>query len=164
MTWTNGPLVVFHGTDEASAAAISKFGIDPRVFRTKTDFGPGFYVTTNAYQAEQWASKRCRLRPLRAAVIAFELRRDEIERLTHLCFTRDDADYRDFVAYCRKGQPNHGPGRTRAYALVYGPVSLWPQWLTIADCDQILFTDPKSITGFSSPTSVRVPSGGKALF
>ena len=45
-TWDNGPLVVYHGTNEASADAVLR-GIDLAECRTiDVDFGPGFYVTS----------------------------------------------------------------------------------------------------------------------
>ena len=166
MAWVNGPLTVFHGTDNLSATSIRLHGINPGRFRRQTDFGIGFYVTTVQHQAEQWANQRCRRTPgtANAEVLEYSLSRAQIEALVHLCFTLDDGDFYEFVAYCRSGLGNHGPTRMRPYDLVYGPVSLWPQLLAVADCDQILFSDPSKITGFSLPIRTLRPKSGSKFF
>jgi hypothetical protein len=49
MAWTNGPITVYHGTDNLSGNAIRRSGLDPNRFNTQTDFGKGFYVTTSLH-------------------------------------------------------------------------------------------------------------------
>jgi Protein of unknown function (DUF3990) len=147
MPWSNGPIDVYHGTDSLSGNAIRLSGIDPNRFNTKTDFGKGFYVTTSRHQAEQWANQRCRpTAHLNPEVLEYHLLRDVIESLNHLTFIMDTIDYHEFVEYCRPGQTNHGPfPRSTPYDVVYGPVRLWPQRIVLANCDQILFTDPTKL-------------------
>src|SRR5437868_1542573 len=54
-TWSNGPLVLYHGTVAAHAASIQALGVNPLKGRLGTDFGPGFYTTTVERQAKSWA-------------------------------------------------------------------------------------------------------------
>jgi hypothetical protein len=168
MAWQNGELVVYHGTDNLSANTIRMSGINPAIPNTRTDFGKGFYVTTSLHQAQQWANQRCRSKHGRnPEVLQYHLLRDAIEILTHLTFVVDTADYYDFTDYCRSGSPNHGPApRAIPYDVVYGPVRLWPQRLVLANCDQVLFSDPSKIKDpsglgrdFSRPSrSIRPPA------
>ena len=62
-----------------------------------TDFGQGFYTTTNIHQAQQWANRRYQIRrrhgATSAAVIKFEIDWDAMAGLEHLAFVRDDSDY-----------------------------------------------------------------------
>lgn len=166
MAWSNGPLVVYHGTDHASAQSIRSSGIDPSRFRAKTDFGAGFYVTTTQHQAQQWANQRCRrMSSAQAEVLIYKVGRGTMETLRHLSFVIDDVSYYDFVAYCRSGATNHGPlPRRRPYQIIYGPVSLWPQKLVIQGCDQISFTDPRGATEFQSPWRSLIPKSGQRFF
>ncbi len=167
MSWVNGPLTVFHGTDNLSANAIRLNGINPTRFRAATDFGVGFYVTTAQHQAEQWANQRCRRMGgtrLNAEVLAYELPRNDLGLLDHLCFVLDGPDYYDLIAYCRAGRANHGPRRPMPYKVVYGPVSLWPQRLVIANCDQILFSDPANVVGLAHPSASLRPPGSARFF
>jgi hypothetical protein len=147
MPWSNGTITVYHGTDNLSANAIRASGLDPNRFNSKTDFGKGFYVTTSLHQAQQWANQRCRpTAHLNPEVLEYQLLRDVIESLTHLAFIMDTIDYHEFVEYCRPGRANHGPHpRSIPYDVVYGPVRLWPQRIVLANCDQILFTDPTKL-------------------
>jgi hypothetical protein len=165
MPWMNGPVVVYHGTDNLSATRIRSSGILPAYFKSATDFGAGFYVTTVLHQAKQWANQKCRRTSgtQNAEVLEYQLPRNTIETLRHLSFITDSGDYYDFVAYCRGAAPNHGPvPRAAAYDVVYGLVSLWPQLLVLANCDQILFSDPSKVTEFATPSqSIRPPNLNK---
>jgi Protein of unknown function (DUF3990) len=148
MTWANNPIVVYHGTDNLSATAITISGLDASRFNAATDFGAGFYVTPVLHQAEQWANQKVRRTPgvLNAEVLEYTLSRPIIEALSHITFITDTEDFHDLVDYCRNGNPNHGPSpRGAPYGVLYGPVSLWPQKLVIADCEQILFSDPLTL-------------------
>jgi hypothetical protein len=148
MAWTNGICKVYHWTDNLSGTAIrGRSVLDRTKFNAKTDFGEGFYVTTSLHQAQQWANQRCRSTThLNPEVLEYHLLRDMIEKLSHLAFIMDTTDYHEFVEYCRPGNPNHGPPpRSAPYDVVCGPVRLWPQRIVLANCDQILFTDPTKI-------------------
>jgi hypothetical protein len=142
MAWANGPLAVFHGTDSTAALSI-RSGINSAHFRPRTDFGAGSYMTTVLKQAQQWANQQARRSGTAASeVLEYRLSRNPIEPLAHLTFTAGSADYYDFVAYCRAGEQNHGPYPCGwPYDIVYDPVSLWPQVLVVANCDQILLLD-----------------------
>ncbi len=65
--WSNPPLTLYHGTHRTAVGAIPGLprGAPMTIFvpdlsrsRRNTDFGLGFYTTTNLQQAEQWANKR----------------------------------------------------------------------------------------------------------
>ncbi len=152
--WSNQPLKVYHGCDDVSANGIvpaggSGHGISLASGSPATDFGQGFYTTTNVHQAEQWANRRFYIGQGRgaksAAVVEFTIDRDVMAGLEHMAFVREDfapnSDYWQLVAHCRGGN-NHaraGQSGTGYYDVVYGPVSLYPQFLVIADADQISF-------------------------
>ena len=161
--WSNPPLIVYHGTDSLSVpvlrAAIGSgvpFRVDLAVCRPGTDFGRGFYTTTNRHQAEQWANSRVlRAKPspgLYGIVLAFDIDRDWLASLDTLAFARPMQGFWDLVDDCRHGFPPHGrsPPHPSSYDVVYGPVTLWPQRLSIADCDQISFHTPRSLSGLTS--------------
>jgi hypothetical protein len=153
--WNNGPLALYHGCDDASATSIGSNGIGLGFCKTLTDFGQGFYTTTNLIQAKNWANVRCRLlavgkssRPI-ATVIRFDVDRDKLVTLDMLCFVTENTspDFWDLIQACRQNQP---PGQHRRlsgvnYDVVFGPVTLWPQRLVIKDCDQISFHTQRAL-------------------
>lgn len=60
----NDDLILYHGTDDKSAREIIAHGIDLSLCSPLTDFGRGFYTTTNLEQAKNWAVlKATKLRP-----------------------------------------------------------------------------------------------------
>lgn len=145
MPWTNSPLVLFHGTTDSAVSNImapvapNRHGINLGLCRPLADFGQGFYFTTYLHQAKNWANNRCLgslpgSNPI-ATVLSFDVDRNLLGQLQTLVFLRDDSNYWDFVMHCRSGLGPHRP--TGQYDVVFGPVSLWPQTLVIANCDQI---------------------------
>jgi hypothetical protein len=159
--WNNPPIIVFHGTDLISALAIippssgRDHAIDLRACRADTDFGRGFYVTTVERQARDWADNRIEKKtPGRsAAVIRFQIERDDLAQCADLVFTNPagDEDYWSFVRHCRlEMTPMHG--RQRPYDVVVGPVSLWSQRQLMRDCDQIGFHTKRSLELLRRPT------------
>ena len=48
--------------------------------------------------------------------------------------------------------------------LVYGPVTLWPQQLVIADCDQISFHTRRAVAGLGNANLEAVAPGTSPLF
>ncbi len=148
--WKNQPLKVYHGCDDVSANQIvpagGRHGISLASGSPTTDFGQGFYTTTNVHQAEQWANRRFYIGQGRgaksAAVVEFTIDRDTMADLEHMAFVREDfapnSDYWQLVAHCRSGN-NHARAGSGYYDVVYGPVSLYPQFLVIANADQISF-------------------------
>ena len=152
MPWTNGPLILYHGTTDDAAAVISKpsrawpHGIDFNFCKPLRDFGKGFYLTTVLRQAESWADRKFRQHPkskqaARSAVIRFEVDRNQLAPLLSLCFVTDGSslDYWDFVHHCRRGASTHLLQSDRNYDVVFGPVSLGKQRFVIKDADQVSF-------------------------
>ena len=154
--WTNQSLKVYHGCDDLSAKGIVAHGIRLASGSPTTDFGQGFYTTTNVHQAEQWANRRFHTGKAHgatsAAVVEFTIDRNDIAVLEHMAFVREDfapnSDYWQLVAHCRGGNDHARAGTPLAghYDVVYGPVSLYPQYLVIADADQISFHTENALT------------------
>ncbi|TCU33143.1 DUF3990 domain-containing protein [Rhizobium azibense] len=145
MVWNNGPLIVYHGTDSLSGSNIRMNSIQASRFNPMSDFGAGFYVTTSLHQAKNWANERVRTIGGRgsAEVLEYSLARSAVDRLEHLAFVTDTQDYHELVAFCWGGGLKHN--RMSPYDAIYGPVSLWPQALVIANCDQICFSNPSAV-------------------
>ncbi len=161
--WKNQPLVVYHGTDSGSlpsgpwiVGSPVPFPVSLARCRTLVDFGQGFYTTTNQHQAEQWANTRVlRLPPrtgLKAIVLAFSVDRDVLAGLDGLAFVRPTTDFWDLVTDSRYGFSPHARMKSGhpAFDVVYGPVTLWPQNLVLADCDQISFHTPPAVAALST--------------
>lgn len=160
--WTNPRLTVYHGTDNRSAGLTGPARVNASVgflpnlafCRPFTDFGQGFYTTTNLHQARQWANTRVLSRASAyAVVLRFDLDRDWLATLDALAFTRPTADFWALVTDCRQGFPPHQrpPPSPLPYDVVYGPVTLWPQILVIADCDQVSFHTQNAVAGLGQP-------------
>jgi hypothetical protein len=178
--WSNGPLTVFHGTDSDALAgygplalhtALSGFTISIARCRRKTDFGQGFYLTTYDHQARQWANVRVRKGYAsrgvvsHGVVLSFTIDRDLLASADVLAFVVATPDYWDLVHDCRIGfTPHARPGAKRAYDVVYGPVSLWRQELTIHDCDQISIHDPTLAGNMPAPVIYQIATTPSGLF
>lgn len=146
--WGNPPFRLYHGTLEANARSIVSVGVSVARGRPGTDFGPGFYTTSDPEVAREWAwrleSKRHRRR---TAVVAADLDRDSLASLSWLSFVRGDEDADDFwrfVASCRRGALHHGRSApTPLYDAVMGPVvAILNQRVCVVDTDQISFHTP----------------------
>ncbi len=182
MPWASDTLIVFHGTDDLSANAIRINRIDKTRFKPGTDFGPGFYVTTVLHQAQQWANQRVRRTPgnRTAEVLEFAVALDSVLALRHMTFVVDSPDYYAVIRHCptnRSPPVSHrhpsGTNPRLIYDVIYSPVSLWPQNLVIADCDQIFFADPlmlpapppgSGVDNFNRPSQSVRPSGNSRFF
>jgi hypothetical protein len=161
--WNNGPIKLYHGTDDNSAILIQQHGVDLSHCKTLTDFGQGFYLTTNLVQAKNWANTRCRLMNLKnvmasinvphpiATVISCDFIRDQLASLEVLVFVTENTspDFWDLIKVCRQTAPPAQHKRqspaNNYYDVVFGPVTLWPQTLVIKDCDQISFHSKNSL-------------------
>lgn len=90
-----------------------------RIGRKNTDFGRGFYTTTQKEQAEHWTSiKLDRAKSGRRVVSVFEIE-DAILSSPELKireFHGPDEDWLNFVVNCRRGVEHD-------YDLVFGPVA-----------------------------------------
>lgn len=176
--WFNPPLRAYHGTDTdalgvpygASLTRRTMIAFTPNLAlcRPFTDFAQGFYLTTRLHQAREWANAKV-LRtpaPTTAVVLEFRLDRDQLAALEAICFVRETSDFWNFVHDCRGGFLSHGRTYPRGpYDLVYGPVTLWPQRLTISNCDQVSFHTTSALTLLGSkPTIKDIPPTGNARF
>ena len=87
--------------------------------RKKTDFGKGFYTTTNFEQAAKWANlKRQRERSGKAIVSIFEVPDSILDMgFKVLRFHKATKEWLDFVVNNRRGIP------TENYDLIMGPVA-----------------------------------------
>lgn len=122
--WSNPVIRLYHGTDIDSVGSILR-GIEIEELRDSSDFGRGFYTTTNLAQAEIWASGRAKRKRRNPAVIELVMSRDELAALESLWFVRADKNAEDFWNLVRacvdNGETNRGENAT--YDLVVGPVS-----------------------------------------
>jgi len=143
--WTNGPIHLYHGTILSHVQSILANGIDVTRGSAVTDFGRGFYTTTDEENAGAWSRRRARKWNAEAAVIRLTLSRNALSKLENIVFVRSEVsavDYWSFVATCRSGSP-HRPETADFYDVAYGPVAkAW--WgasnsMTWAEYDQISF-------------------------
>lgn len=120
--WGNPPKVLYHGTTKTHADAIIRNGIDPSRGEPNTDFGRGFYTTTNRAQAVKWAeikASECGEMPV---VLKVKIDRTALSKLRSQVFTRPTSDYWSLVERCRdKDDVPHATDQD--YDVVYGPVA-----------------------------------------
>jgi Protein of unknown function (DUF3990) len=181
VSWDNGPIMLFHGTNTASHTGAAtfkstfKYRVDWALCRKDTDFGRGFYTTTSLHQATQWANNSVRRQTLSrgiqstALILMFQADRDEIAGLDVLSFVRATPDYFQFIDYCRslaaphgrKSPPNQKPPTQPHYDVVFGPVSLGKQHLVIHDSDQVSFHTTRAFQCLCN-TNVEVYDVGSA--
>lgn len=104
---------IFHGS------VVEVHNPSLRYGRDNTDFGKGFYTTTNKEQAEHWAKiRKERAKANKAVVSVYEIDdtilTDPI--LNKRLFNGVDEAWLEFVVKCRKAQPH-------TYDIVFGPVA-----------------------------------------
>jgi hypothetical protein len=140
--WENPPVSFYHGTTKRHAEAILRDGIDPSKGEPNTDFGRGFYTTTNRAQAEEWAESKASETGDEPYVLKITVPRLELARLRDLVFIRPTEDYWSLVERCRDKSDAPHPTGTH-YDVVYGPVARrwWgpKAYTTIRDFDQTSF-------------------------
>jgi hypothetical protein len=123
--WANPNAEFFHGTRKKYADAILRGGIDPSCGSPNTDFGSGFYTTTNRDQAETWANRKAAHTGDLPVVLRLTIDRDALARLRHLSFVRPMPDYWSLVERCRDESDTPYPIEEH-YDVIYGPVAkLW---------------------------------------
>jgi len=106
-------MLVYHGSDIEVDA--------PNLFlgRKKLDFGRGFYTTTLAEQAEQWARRKAyEVSKPKGIVSVFEYREDSSQKV--LSFDGYTCDWLRFVADNRS---NNEPGNDDAIDIVRGGIA-----------------------------------------
>jgi hypothetical protein len=148
-TWTNQPLLLYHGTIEPHAHSIRSC-VDVNYSKPKTDFGRGFYTTTWQLQATSWAKKLGDRLGKRPAVVEFRINRSELAALSVLCFVRGHADAQDFwnfVWTCRTTTMYSRAHNVNGwYDVVFGPVATtWKRRTVIRDYDQVSFHTQEAI-------------------
>ena len=176
MAWNNRPLTLYHGTDDLGAAAILqpspplKHSINLSLCSALTDFGQGFYTTTNLRQAKSWANTRYLLgqqrptnKPSCATVLTFKVDRNSLASMHSMTFVTEGSlrgDFWDLVSHCRNQVGPHMSHGHSNYDVVFGPVTNWPQTFVIKDCDQISFHTIQSLVILPKPKQ----SKGKPIF
>jgi len=164
--WSDQDILLYHGTTDGFASAIVATGISLARCRTATDFGRGFYTTTNLDQAWDWArSTSLRIVGSTPGVIRFNVSRDKLASLESIWFVRGDRsadDYWSLVCHCRSGGADHARGlRNGWYDLAIGPLASSWRRRTIArsDGDQIGFHTRRAVTmlGGSPKQVIAVP-------
>jgi Protein of unknown function (DUF3990) len=140
--WDNAKKEFYHGTTKRHADAILRDGIDPSRGEPNTDFGRGFYTTTNRAQAEEWAESKASDSGDEPVVLKVTIDRAALAKLRHLVFTRPTSDYWSLVERCRDDDDVPHPTGDD-YDVVYGPVAKrwWGSkaYTTIRDYDQTSF-------------------------
>jgi hypothetical protein len=119
--WSNPDLILYHGTDKTSALNIIGNKVDISNARANTDFGKGFYTTTNLNQAKVWANIRSQKTNGQTAIVKFTVDRSKLAKLDFLCFVRyKDEDFWKLIEHCRLDElQNRIP---KPYDVVFGPV------------------------------------------
>jgi hypothetical protein len=145
--WTNQDLTLYHGTCSSHQASILG-GINVRAGRRSTDFGQGFYTTTNRQQADAWALQVSQRNPNSIPIVVrMIMSREVLAKLDSLWFVRGDLDADDYwslVRNCRTLRTHHGRLVKQGwYDVVCGPVARdWRRRFAYPDTDQISFHTP----------------------
>lgn len=144
--WTNQPVMLYHGTVRRFQQSILT-GVKATAGRPDTDFGRGFYTTTNLSQARSWARTVSLFHGTPAVVIGFRVDRNILATLDGLSFVRANPsalDYWSLVRHCRAAATNRPNHPRRWYDVVVGPVALaWGDRLEVhSDFDQFSFHTP----------------------
>ena len=181
MVWNNDDLVLYHGCTDLSLSprrtdgiviGSVQHGINPLVGALKPDFGRGFYTTTWLDQAKSWANSRTLQLArsngdVRAVVIEFAIKRNDLAELECLVFTNEKVDFFSFVKYCRQGRPIHARSQCprTMYDVVYGPVSLssprQTKEMVVKDSDQVSFHTNGAVAKIPV---VKITARGNPLF
>lgn len=192
VVWQNSKIRLYHGTDDNALNNIREIGVRLNATRVNSDFGRGFYLTTNLEQAKDWADYRVRTgnrgrdgQPMVAPVVLqYYVDRDFLADLAVSIFTLPDAnsDYWDFVRHCRVSRAldhfRSGVKNKRNFDVVVGPVSKnrrqrsiyqgYDQWsLHTVRALRALKNDDESVERRSrfgdNPTEIH-PPGGQFMF
>ena len=159
-SWTNQELVVYHGTFDGNGQNIVN-SVNVSMGRSRTDFGKGFYTTTDLPQARSWAYRLCRNQPGRMPVVVqLTVPRDELAKLDCVWFVRGDPNAEDYwclVKHCRKGGAVHARALPKVwYDVAIGPLaSTWQQRTCYSNCDQISFHSIEAQDVLNAATTTR---------
>ena len=121
---SSGNITFYHGTAEVYAKDIAANGIDLGKGSGNTDFGGGFYVTTNLNQAEEWAWKN--FWDQVPTVLEYKVPAADLNPgvLCGHVFSSADSSWSAFVRGMRTSQPSTGGA---GYDFVEGPLLLNPR-------------------------------------
>jgi Protein of unknown function (DUF3990) len=141
--WNDQNILLYHGTSDLWTGSILQ-AVDLTKARPLTDFGLGFYTTTNLDQARRWAITVARIWGGSAAVIEFSVERNALAKLECLVFVRADmmaTDFWSIVQYCKTIPGDHNRAyQAGYYDIVAGPVpGDWKKQTVIRDSDQLSF-------------------------
>lgn len=106
---------LYHGSTLEVRKPLLRYG------RERTDFGKGFYTTTQPEQAERWAGiKKDRTNSAKATVSTYEFDESVLtdQSLRIREFHGVDESWLNFVVDCRKGE-----GQKHDFDIVLGPVA-----------------------------------------
>lgn len=120
---------VYHGAIQQVRKPIVEKG------RPSTDFGKGFYTTTNFEQAKNWAliKQRNSREDTKAIVNIYEVDDELLKNTTFdvRTFNAPDEEWLNFVVGCRKGELHQ-------HEIVFGPVANDKIYVTIAQYENHL--------------------------
>jgi Protein of unknown function (DUF3990) len=157
--WRDQAIELFHGTTDAWVHDILQ-SVDETAGGAYKDFGRGFYTTTRLDKAHEWAIVKARRAGGAAAVLRFDVSRNDLAQLDCLFFACGDAhavDYWSFVQYCRTIGRDHNRLHSPWYDLVVGPVSgTWRRQTILPNADQISFHTPYAVAVLNAGAKVRV--------
>ncbi|MDD9999961.1 MAG: DUF3990 domain-containing protein [Gammaproteobacteria bacterium] len=166
MPWTDQDLVLYHGSSSDAADNIQNRGIKLAECRALSDFGRGFYTTTNLRQAKLWADVRTRLRPRSgAAVLEFRVPRRTIAALQGMSFVIPGSDYWDLVDDSRHkpdmGHRHLADDLPTYYDVVFGPVAAEIRKAVKSHYDQISFHTGRAINVLEHCLADRLDSSNR---
>lgn len=160
--WTNQDLVLYHGTLLIYAQDIFHHGVRLEVQQPRTDFGLGFYTSTNREQAVKFIRRR-RFGLSPVALVEFRVERERLASLNILSFVLGSPaalDFWSFVQHCRSPHSSsHGrnAGTSSYYDVVVGPVAKnWGTCTSHFGFDQVSFHTPDAVNLLNTPGSRRI--------
>jgi hypothetical protein len=157
--WRDQTIELYHGTTAAWAPDILR-SVDDSIGSALKDFGRGFYTATRLDRARDWASVKSRRAGGSAAVLRFDVSRNDLAQLDCLFFARGDptaVDYWSFVQFFRTIGGDHNRLHKPWYDLVVVPVTgTWKRQTILTDTDQISFHTPYAVAVLNASPKARV--------
>jgi uncharacterized protein DUF3990 len=104
LPWRDQSIELYHGTTDLFVHRILH-KVDETQGGHCKDFGRGFYTTTRLDKADEWANLKAQKIGGVAAIVRFEVSRDDLAKLESLFFVRGERnadDFWSFVQYCRR--------------------------------------------------------------
>ena len=113
--WENQDIILYHGTALRYAESIANTGVDVNKGSPFTDFGRGFYATTDLLQAKKWDFKLVQSNMNdEPSVLKYIVERDVLAQFDVLWFTSSQTEIENFwslVFHCRQGNTDHKRNR-----------------------------------------------------